>query len=243
MVLRALFLCILGAAGSPAASGQIMVRGDWVALSDVAPVEGQAGRTLLGPAPPPGETLALDPVFVAAVAKRAGVVLALPAGSPILVTRAAAPEAGSPTAPATAPEAPRAPVAEAPKAVLVAALARDLPRGAIVRREDITLVPSPARYIGQGEGRPEDFVGLETRRALKAFSPIRSSDFRTPPVIRKGERVKLVYSSSGLRLTVDGLAQSDAARGEAVRVLNTHSRRTIDAVAESAGEARILPLR
>jgi flagella basal body P-ring formation protein FlgA len=52
--------------------------------------------------------------------------------------------------------------------------------------------------------------------------------------------VKLVYATRGLRLTVDGLAQNDAAKGESVRVLNVYSKRAIEAVAYADGEARVM---
>ncbi|MND07244.1 flagellar basal body P-ring biosynthesis protein FlgA [compost metagenome] len=51
--------------------------------------------------------------------------------------------------------------------------------------------------------------------------------------------MKLIYSSPGLKLMVDGQAQADAAKGESVRVLNTFSKRTIDAVAAAEGEAHV----
>ncbi|MDP3493724.1 MAG: flagellar basal body P-ring formation chaperone FlgA, partial [Hyphomonadaceae bacterium] len=82
-------------------------------------------------------------------------------------------------------------------------------------------------------------VGLEVRRALKTGQPLLAVDLKQPAVIRKGEPVKLVYVSAGVRLSVDGVAQNEAAKGEAVRVLNSYSKRTIDAVAEASGQARV----
>jgi flagella basal body P-ring formation protein FlgA len=83
-------------------------------------------------------------------------------------------------------------------------------------------------------------LGMEAKRPLKAGQPILPSDIKTPALIRKGQPVKLIYSSAGLKLTVDGQAQGDAVKGESVRVLNTFSKRTIEAVAEADGEARVV---
>jgi hypothetical protein len=66
----------------------VKVIGDWITLGDVAPVTGEHAGILLGPAPPPGQTLALDPAFLIATAKNAGVILAIPLDQPIMVTRA-----------------------------------------------------------------------------------------------------------------------------------------------------------
>jgi flagella basal body P-ring formation protein FlgA len=232
---------LLAAMAANGAMAQVVISKDWIALADVAPVSGEAGRTLLGPAPPPGQTLALDPVFVSAVAGQAGVILALPAGVPIMVTRppASAPEARQPPA---APAPPSAPIA-AETALQVIVLARDIPKGAVIQPGDLVLAPSASRYQRAGTERPEDLIGLEVRRAMKASTPVRMSDLKTPAVIRKGDRVKLVYSTSGMRLAVDGLAQTDAARGEPVRVLNNYSKRAVDAIAATSGEARVPALR
>jgi predicted ABC-type transport system involved in lysophospholipase L1 biosynthesis ATPase subunit len=56
---------------------------------------------------------------------------------------------------------------------------------------------------------------------------------------RKGDPVTLIYATAGVKLTVDGVAQNEAAKGEAVRVLNSYSKRTIEAVAHAPGEARV----
>jgi flagella basal body P-ring formation protein FlgA len=82
-------------------------------------------------------------------------------------------------------------------------------------------------------------LGMETKRALKSGQMLQTTDLKQPTLIRKGQPVKLVYASPGLKLTVDGQAQEDAGKGEAVRVLNTYSKRTIDAVATADGEARV----
>src|SRR6185436_8873325 len=50
-----------------------------------APVAGEAATILIGPSPPPGQKLALDPVFLTSVAKRSGVIIALPLDQPIWV--------------------------------------------------------------------------------------------------------------------------------------------------------------
>jgi flagellar basal body P-ring formation protein FlgA len=54
-----------------------------------------------------------------------------------------------------------------------------------------------------------------------------------------GDPVKLIYATGGVHLSVDGVAQNEAALGESVRILNTYSKRTVDAVAAGHGEARI----
>src|SRR5215510_2637175 len=85
--MRAALLAVAFLALVPPAHGQIAVKGDWISLGDIAPVTGDAAAILIGPAPPPGQKLAVDPVFVTSVAKKSGVILAIPLDQPIWVTR------------------------------------------------------------------------------------------------------------------------------------------------------------
>ena len=56
-------------------------------------------------------------------------------------------------------------------------------------------------------------------------------------VISRNDLVEVAYETGGIRLTVTGRAQRNAAAGEPVVVLNLQSGRTIDAVATGPGRA------
>lgn len=56
--------------------------------------------------------------------------------------------------------------------------------------------------------------------------------------IRRGEQVTLVYQVPGVALSMRARALEDAAIGQNVRLLNTSSNRTIDAVVTGPGAAR-----
>ena len=239
--IAALFLSVilLAPLGVAQRAGAKVIGGDWITLGDVAPVTGEHAGILLGPAPPPGQTLALDPAFLVATAKNAGVILAIPLDQPIMVTRATGNAKPAPVANTARPAMPAAQITGAQTAGQVLVLARDIPRGHVLSESDLSWQDAnPARPIRNGADM-QLAVGLEVRRALKAGQALLSADLKQPALIRKGEPVKLVYVSAGVRLVVDGVAQNEAAKGEAVRVLNSYSKRTIDAVAEASGEARV----
>ncbi len=205
----------------------------------MAPVTGEHAGILLGPAPPPGQTLALDPAFLIATAKKAGVILAIPLDQPIMVTRAAG---NAPPAPAANPARPAnaaAQVGAAPQTVQLLVLLRDVPRGHVLASGDLGWEEAPAARPVRNAADMDMAVGKEIKRALKAGQPVLTGDLKAPAVIRKGEQVKIVYVATGVRLTVDGVAQNEAAAGEAVRVLNTFSKRTIEATATANGEASV----
>lgn len=222
-------------------AAQTVVSGEWVSLGDVAPVTGEAAAILLAPAPPAGQTLALDPVFIMSVAKKSGVLVSLPADKPVWVTRKGVAEAAKASVAKTAPPARTARQATmdagAPGEVLV--LLRDRSRGDVLVAADLDW-QEPSGSIPRNTIPDIAFaIGQELRRPLRAGAPVLTSDIQAASVVRKGEPVKLVYASPGLKLTVDGVAQADAAVGESVRVLNNYTRRSVDAIASAVGEARI----
>jgi flagella basal body P-ring formation protein FlgA len=224
---------------APAAGAQIkqvkQVSGDWIKLGDVAPVTGEAAGILIGPAPPVGQTLSLDPAFLISTAKSAGVLLAIPLDAPVMVTRT-----GNAT-PANAARAanPARQIAGEALDGQVLVLVRDVPRGGLISDGDLGWqAANPARPVRNGVD-PDAAVGMEARRLLKAGQPLQAADLKAAAVIRKGDPVRLIYATAGVKLTVDGVAQNEAAKGEAVRVLNSYSKRTIEAVAHAPGEARV----
>lgn len=241
-MIRAIALLLALVLAAPLAvaqrTGVKVIGGDWITLGDVAPVTGEHAGILLGPAPPPGETLSLDPAFLVATAKKAGVILAIPLDEPVMVMRSTGNAKPAPVANPARPANPASQIAGTPQAAQVLVFVRDVPRGHVIGAFDIDWEDAvPGRLIRNGADM--DAVGKEVRRPIKAGQPVLANDLKQPAVIRKGEQVKIVYVSTGVRLTVDGIAQNEAAKGEPVRVLNSYSKRTIEAVAEAAGEARV----
>jgi flagellar basal body P-ring formation protein FlgA len=59
--------------------------------------------------------------------------------------------------------------------------------------------------------------------------------------VRRGETVTLIYQAPGMSLSMRTRALEDGAVGQSVRLLNTASNRTIDAVVTGPGAARATP--
>lgn len=215
------------------------VSGDWITLGDVAPVTGAAADILLGPAPPTGQTLSLDPAFLIATAKGAGVILAIPLDQPIMVTRSTGNAPIAPPANVARTANPARQIgqpAQAEAQVLV--LVRDITRGDVITTNDVEMQAQPPGRTLRGVDM-DAAVGMEARRTMKAGQPVQASDIKAATVIKKGDPVAIVYIAPGVRLSVDGVAQNDAAMGQSVRVLNSYSKRSIDAVATGHGEASV----
>lgn len=117
-------------------------------------------------------------------------------------------------------------------------LARTVERGEVLSKADFVTAPVLAA-IARNALSPAEAAGQEAVRRLNAGAPVRSTDLAVPRLVRRGEAVTISLVSGGLKITSAGRALSDGARGEHVRVLNLATNRTLEAVAESAGNVRM----
>lgn len=86
---------------------------------------------------------------------------------------------------------------------------------------------------------PDQLVGMEARRALRPNETLRGYDFQAPVVIARGEIVALTFEAPGLQLAVRARALEDASDGELARFVNLQSNRTIEALVDGPGRARV----
>ncbi len=88
-------------------------------------------------------------------------------------------------------------------------------------------------------GNPvKDFAPLDGMQASKTISKgkILTEEMLEPiPVVRRGERVKILYKSNSLKVEAYGIARKDAIEGEMVEVKNTDSGQKIYGRAASDG--------
>lgn len=109
-------------------------------------------------------------------------------------------------------------------------------RGKILSSMDVEtrLVSSGRRGSGHNN-RPEELVGLSARRSIQAGQPISMKDLEPPRIIRKNQLVTIMLEVPGLVLRTEGKALADASLGQAVKILNTRSKRIINATARGPG--------
>lgn len=122
----------------------------------------------------------------------------------------------------------------------VPVLARPLARGEVLAEADLTWSRLPAdRVRADMLTDLSAMVGQAARRSLRDGTPLRAMDLEAPILIARGETVSLVYRSGPLILTARARALQDAAQGEAARFVNLQSNRTIEAIADAPGRARV----
>jgi flagella basal body P-ring formation protein FlgA len=86
---------------------------------------------------------------------------------------------------------------------------------------------------------PEALIGFETRRMLRAGEPVRSYDLQRPLMVERGELVTLIFEAPGIQLSVRARAMENAADGELARFVNLQSNRTVEALVDGPGRARV----
>ena len=81
----------------------------------------------------------------------------------------------------------------------------------------------------------EDVVGKQVLRPLPPRRPIRKSLLDDPPIVHKGDRVKLEIRQGGLLVQTVGLAKAAGRSGEAIPVQNKSSGREVIGTILAAG--------
>ena len=90
----------------------------------------------------------------------------------------------------------------------------------IIDQRDISSLDAPV-------ANPAELAGQRLTRPLKAGEPLTRRAAEPPPVIHRGEVVKMVIRQGGLLLTAAGIAQADGAMGQTIRVENSNSKKIV----------------
>jgi len=232
---RLLLAFAIALAADPAIAGTaVSLRADTVStdavitLGDLFEGAGPAGRIAVGQRT--GSAAVLDAGIVQAAARRAGLDWANPEGLRRIIVRGSA-----------APGLAGAPVAAAPRGnVEVLTYARSLAAGELVQPQDLVW----AKVAAAPADAPSDadqVIGLAARRPLRAGAVAALRDVSAPQVVKAGDIVTVTYEDGGISLALQGKAVTGGAAGDALAVLNTASKKTIQALITGPDQAVVGP--
>ncbi len=102
-----------------------------------------------------------------------------------------------------------------------------------VDRRDRVDLPSDA------VSRIEDALGNRTTRMIYPNSVLQSSMLAAPPLVRRGDIVKIIANSGSMTISATGLVKQQGCKGEMIRVMNTDSNRIITARVTGAGAVEV----
>ncbi|HHM04694.1 MAG TPA: flagellar basal body P-ring formation protein FlgA [Gammaproteobacteria bacterium] len=113
---------------------------------------------------------------------------------------------------------------------------RPLARGEYLGPSDVTLTERELHTTTRAYlTNPADAVGKQTRRALPAGTLLTARQVKSPPLVRRGEKVLLLARAGALTVRMSGTALSDGARGDLIKVRNLTSRRVVQGEVSAAG--------
>jgi flagellar basal body P-ring formation protein FlgA len=208
-----------------------VARGAQITLGDIFANAGPAAATPLARAPGPGQRVVFGAPSLQARANAAGLRWSNREGVREVVINGSARAAPTSIPQSSAPDA-------APSTIAV--LSRSIARGGAIEAGDVIWMDAPAATPRDAIADPDALIGKSAKRALTANTPLRAADVMETPAVRRGEAVTLMFEAGGLRLSVRGRAMADAPVGAVIKVLNPQSNKTLDAMVESQGVARVL---
>ena len=228
LILAAAALALAG----PALAGQpVTLKADtvdtdgMVTLGDLFDNAGDAGRVAV--AAKPGTGIVLDAAAVQTIARRSGLDWANAEGIRRIVVRGRASGVTAQTGAARTN-------------VDVLTYARNLAAGEIVQPADLVW--------GKAAAAPADapsdadmVIGMAAKRPLRAGATVAARDVGAAQVVKPGEIITVLYEAEGVSLSLQGKALAAGGVGESIAVLNTSSKRSIQAVVTGPGQAVVGP--
>ncbi len=110
----------------------------------------------------------------------------------------------------------------------VVCLQRPVSRGAVLTAADLRLESRDlSRLTGQPILQLQTAEGMRVRRSLQAGDYLKQEFVENPPLISKGDRIRLVAASGRLRVSTIGIARSEAGCGAQITVENPASGKTV----------------
>lgn len=122
----------------------------------------------------------------------------------------------------------------------VPVLTRRLEGGTIIGAADIDFMAVPEdRANGTVLTDTSQLIGRELRRDIDGGELIHTQDIIPPRFVTRGSLVTLKIQTEFMTITAQGKALQDGAKGDAIRVINTQSNRTVEGTVDGPGTVRV----
>ena len=109
----------------------------------------------------------------------------------------------------------------------VAILTRNVKRGAILQPDMVQLQTKDLSKLRSPCTDLREVLGKKLTRSLRSGSVLDLSSIDFPPLIHKGQLVKILINHNGLHLTATGIASMNGKQDQIIRVMNSGSQKTI----------------
>ncbi len=109
----------------------------------------------------------------------------------------------------------------------IAVVTAGLRRGTILTAADVELSYQDISRYKEPVFSLDEVVGKRLKRSVRLGAALQRHQIEFPPLIKRGERVMIEARGQGLTLTAGGEAKEDGRPGEAIRVMNSSSRKEV----------------
>ena len=117
----------------------------------------------------------------------------------------------------------------------VAVAAAQLAKGTLLDESNITMATKDITKFSTPCLDPANLKGKVLVRSIKEGGVIEMSAVQQPPLIRKGEMVKIVYNRGGIFLSTQGVAKTNGTIDEMIKVQNINSKKILNCRVSAAG--------
>lgn len=125
--------------------------------------------------------------------------------------------------------------------IKVPALVENIENGRMIRPRDITMVKIKEIDFSQDTiADAQSLIGMTARRILIAGRPIRETEIVAPQVVSRGEFITLSLNTGIMNITTQVKSLENGAKGDVIRVLNTTSNQTLQAMVTGENAVTII---
>jgi flagella basal body P-ring formation protein FlgA len=109
----------------------------------------------------------------------------------------------------------------------VATAAVNVRKGSIITADMVQLIRLDISKLDTPYPSIDQVVGLQAKRTIRAGRALDNRNVKLPPVIRKGEPVKIIADRGALQISTNGVAIMDGRTGDFIRVKNINSSKLV----------------
>lgn len=109
----------------------------------------------------------------------------------------------------------------------VVVVQQPLRRGVIISESDVDLVALDITKVREPLFNLSDVVGLRVARSIRAGQIVERKNIEYPPVVAKGDFVRIIAQRGSMVLTASGVARQDGRMNEVIRVQNSSSQKEV----------------
>jgi flagellar basal body P-ring formation protein FlgA len=122
------------------------------------------------------------------------------------------------------------------------AVDRTVETGEVLKASDLTVLKRPAAQADSVLTDLNAAAGLAARHQLRPGQPLVAADVMKPQIVLRNDSVTIVYQAPGLTLTLRGQAQDAGALGDTISIVNSESKRVVQAVVSGPDRVMVGPV-